>query len=150
MSLGEFLDAAKERNDPNDWRKRADWMQLVPPDDRRAKAEFGTKPTLHMCAEYVIANRDDNPVTAGHRNAVFFALAKQLTNCSLFDHDEALDLMRLVNESADDKPTPRTPDSEIRRILGNAERGQYTSTGCDDPLFAPYAHPDCPIAHPKR
>jgi hypothetical protein len=148
MALSYFIEQATEtRNDPNDWRKRADWMQLVPPDDRRAKAEFGTKPTLHMCAEHVIAMRDENPVTSGHRNAVFFALAKQLTNCSLFDHDEALDLMRLVNESADDKPTPRTPDSELRRILGNAERGQYTSTGCDDPLFLPYAHPDCPIAH---
>ena len=151
MPLDQFLEAAyASRNDPNEWRKRADWMQLVPPDDRRAKAEFGTKPTLHMCAEHVIANRDENPVTSGHRNAVFFALAKQLTNCSLFDHDEALDLMRLVNESADDKPTPRTPDSELRRILANAERGQYTSTGCDDPLFLPYAHPDCPIANPKR
>lgn len=151
LTLAGFLSRANEnRIDPNEWRKRADWMQLLPPDDRRNQAEFGTKPTLHMCAEYVIANRDDNPVTSGHRNAVFFALAKQLTNCSLFDHDEALELMRLVNESADDKPTPRTPDRELRRILGNAERGRYTSTGCDDPLFAPYAHPDCPIAHPKR
>ncbi len=151
LNLEQFLrDAYPARSDPNDWRKRADWMQLVPPGDRKAQAEFGTKPTLHMCAEHVIAHREDNPVTSGHRNAVFFALAKQLTNCSLFDHDEALDLMRLVNESADDKPTPRTPDRELRRILSNAERGRYTSTGCDDPLFLPYAHPDCPIAHPKR
>jgi hypothetical protein len=76
---------------------------------------------------------------------VFFALAKQLTNWEACDHDEALDLMRSVNEASPDS----IPDSEVVRILGNAERGRFTSTGCDDPLFAPYADPACPIAHPR-
>ncbi len=147
LTLDIFLMEAYEgRNDPEDWRKRARWLSLDPPDSKRAKQEFGTLPKLHMCAEYIIANRDENPLTDGHRNAVFFALAKQLTNCSMFDHDEALDMMKLVNESAVDS----TPESEIRRILANAERGQYTSTDCDNPLVAPFAHPDCPIANPRR
>jgi hypothetical protein len=68
-----------------------------------------------------------------------------LTNWRECDHDEALMLMRSVNECSPD----RIADTELRRILGNAERGQFTSTGCDDPLFAPYAHPSCPIANPR-
>ncbi len=133
-------------NDPEEWRKRARWLNVEHPGNRERVAEFGTKPTLHMCAEHIIAHREDNPVVSGHRNAVYFALSKQLTNCSLFDHDEAFEMLIAVNEASPDQ----VPLSELRRILANAERGQYTSTDCDNPLVAPYTHPDCPIANPRR
>ena len=138
--------ATARRNSPNEWRRKAEWLLISPPDQRERSAEFGTQPRLHICAEHVLEHADTNPVTEGHRAAVYFALAKQLTNWRDCDHDEALMLMRSVNEASPDTIS----DSELRRILGNAERGQFTSTGCDDPLFAPYAHPDCPIANPRR
>lgn len=142
--LTDFLRfAAEGRNDPQKWERRAEYMMIENPFERRAERsqEFGTKPELHRCAEYIIANCDDNPVVEGHRAAVFFALAKMLTNCALFDHAEALDLMQEVNSAS---PDP-APLSELRRILGNAERGQYTSTDCDSALVLPYADPECPI-----
>lgn len=140
-----FLNTAlAERSDPESWRSRARWLLIEPPGKRDGQASFGDRSELHMCAEYIIANRDDNPVLAGSRNAVYFALAKMLTNCILFDHDEALDWMQRVNESSPD----RVPLTELRRILSNAERGQYTSYGCDDPLVQQYADPQCPIANP--
>lgn len=147
MPLDVFLaEAEKSRNDPDEWRSKARWLNIEHPGERERVAEFGTQPTLHMCAEYIVAHRDDNPVVTGHRNAVYFALAKQLTNCSMFDHDEAFEMMNAVNDASPD----RVPLSELRRILANAERGQYTSTDCDNPLVAPFTHPDCPIAHPRR
>ena len=138
--------AHHNRNDPEEWRKRARWLSLDYPGNRERVSEFGTSPTLHVCAEHIIAHREDNPVVSGHRNAVYFALAKQLTNCSLFDHDEALEMICAVNDASPDRVDLR----ELRRILANAERGQYTSTDCDNPLVAPYTHPDCPIANPRR
>lgn len=146
--VGEFLElACSSLNDPAEWRKRGRWLGIPSPEEREASDHrtFGTQPYLHMCAEHIIAHRDDNPVGEGHRAVVYFSLAKQLSNCSMFDHDESLALMALVNDAS---PDP-IPPSELARILFNAERGQFTSTGCDDPLFAPYAHPDCPIAHPR-
>lgn len=141
FELEEFLDAAEAgRNDPAEWIKRADWLLLTAPTERTQSAEFGTQTNLHICADALISG-DTPPPAPGHRSNVFFMLAKCLTNWSVVDHDEALDLMRGVNERSD---TP-IPDSEIRRILGNAERGRYTSTGCDDPVVTPYTHPDCPI-----
>lgn len=147
MPLAEFVDGATESlNDPDEWRKKARWLMIPSPDEREASrgesVPHGEQPYLHMCAEHVIANRDTNPVVEGYRAVVFFCLAKQLSNCSMFDHDEALQMMALVNDAS---PDP-IEEAELRRILSNAERGQFTSTGCDDPLFAPYAHPDCPIA----
>jgi TOTE conflict system primase-like protein len=131
-------------NDPDEWKKRARWLMLDHPDNRRSGQEFGTQQQLHICAEHIIAHRDDNPVVEGHRNAVYFALAKCLSNCEAFDHDEALEMMELVNDAS---PDP-APVNELKRLLRNAERGRYTSTGCDDPLVLPYTHPDCRIAHP--
>jgi hypothetical protein len=146
-TLDEFLDVAEDsRTDPETWRTRARWLLLSPPEQRESKAEFGKQQNLHICAQHIIETADTNPILEGHRAAVYFALAKQLTNWALVDHDEALMMMRSVNEASPD----RISDHELRRILGNAERGQFTSTGCDDPLFAPYAHPDCPIANPRR
>lgn len=139
---GFVTQAEQNLNVPEKWRRRAHLLQVPNPADRdRANQDFGTQQNLHMCAEWIIEGNAP-PISDGHRNAVFFALARQLSNWALVDSDEALDLLRSVNDEATDK----TDDSELRRILGNAERGQYTSTGCDDPLFAPYAHPNCPIA----
>lgn len=145
--LGQFLaDAEATRNDPDDWQRRAALMQIGPPSERARSATFGQAKTLHICAQHVIEHAEDNPVVEGHRAIVFFNLAKALTNWEQVDHEEALDIMRDVNRCS---PTP-APDFELRRILRNAEEKQYTSTGCDDPLFGPYSHPDCPIANPRR
>ena len=145
-SLEGFLDAAQANlNDPVDWERRAALMQIVAPSERTDRAEFGTQRNLHVCAERIISG-EAGPLTEGHRNAVFFMLAKCLTNWALVDHDEALDMMRSVNADLCDPPEA---DSELRRILGNVERARYTSTGCDDPLVAPFADPNCPIANPR-
>jgi hypothetical protein len=138
-------EALTNRNDPEEWRRKAQWLLISPPEQRERNTEFGEQARLHICADHIIETADVNPIREGHRAAVFFALAKQLTNWRDCDHEEALMMMRSVNDASPD----RIADSEIRRILGNAERGQFTSTGCDDPLFAPYAHPSCPIANPR-
>lgn len=142
-----FVELAEaERTDPELWRKTARWLLINPPDERQRSAEFGTQPNLHICAEHVLSG-EAGPVTVGHRSVVYFSLAKMLTNWALTDHDEVVDMLRAVNEaSAPDS----IDDEELLRIIGNAERGQFTSTGCDDPLFVPFAHPDCPIANPRR
>jgi hypothetical protein len=146
-TLEDFIEAAEAtKNDPAEWQKRANYLLITPPEERETNAEFGNAKTLHICAQHVIENAESNPVVTGHRAIVYFNLAKALTNWNQVDSDEALDFMRDVNSASPDS----IPDSELRRILGNAERGQFTSTGCDDPLFAPYAHPDCAIAHPRR
>lgn len=145
-----FIDALASRNDPREWEKRARWLMIPSPDEKDAATgehtEHGTAPFLHVCCEHVIANRETNPVVEGHRAVVFFCMAKQLSHSADYDHNEALQMMAYVNDAS---PDP-IPESELRRILFNAERGRFTSTGCDDPLFLPYAHPDCPIAHPRK
>lgn len=140
--LERFLEGVR-RNDPDAWRKRAEWLMIEPPASRSSGGNFGAQPNLHMCAEWVIEHAEDNPVMPGHRSIVFFNLAKMLTHWEQIDSDEALEMMRDVNNAS---PQP-VSDYELRRILANVEEHQYRSTGCDDPVFAPYAHPDCPIAH---
>lgn len=132
---------AQGLQDPAKWHERARWLMLENPAQKRMDRR-GPSGHLHMCADYLIEHRDDNPVMAGHRATVYFSLAKMLTNWELCDHDEALMYMSLVNDASPD----RVPEQELRRILENARRGGFTSTGCDDPTFLPYAHPDCPIA----
>lgn len=145
LTLEQFLDRVKP-NLPDAWRKRARWLQISSPEERlKDRAEFGTQQTLHLCAEHIIANRDEVPVVEGHRAIVYFNLAKMLCNYEGFDLDEAFAMMQLVNDSSPDA----IPDYELRKILTNAERGRFTSCGCDDPVMAPYVHPDCPIAHPR-
>jgi hypothetical protein len=142
-TLEQFLDKAEaEKNNPAKWQRRADRLLINEPDKRERSAEFGSQKRLHVCAEHVLSG-EAGPVVKGHRAVVYFCLAKQLTNWQLCDHDEALEMLRELNASS---PDPIS-DYELKRILGNAERGEYTSTGCDDPLFQPYAHPDCPIAN---
>lgn len=147
MPLWQFIAQAESAlNDPADWRRKADWMLLSPPSQRERTQQFGEQPNLHICAEHIISG-DAGPILYGHRSVVYFCLAKMLTNWNQLDHDEAAEIMRAVNADAE---SDSIPDSELMRILGNAERGQFTSTGCDDPLFQPFAHPDCPIANPRR
>lgn len=129
-------------NKPRDWIKRADWLQIPSPDERlQGRSEFGTQKQLHVCAEHIIANREQNPVMEGHRNVVYFSLAKMLLNYESMDDDEAWYFMRLVNDASPD----RVDERELRRIFSNARVKGMTSTGCDDPLMSPYVHPDCPI-----
>lgn len=143
-TLEGFLAAAQaSRNDPETWRKKAWWLQISEPKPR-SEGSFGEAPNLHICARHIIEEGVD--IGDGHRHEVFFMLAKCLSNWREVDHDEALDMLYSVNEEMSE-PIPR---SEIRRILSNAERGRYTSTGCDSAVVLPYAHPDCPIAYPRR
>ena len=143
----DFLTDALDRlNDPAKWRKRAEWLGIAPPEQRERAAELGTGKELHKCAEWIIANRDETPIAEGHRNVVFFNLAKMLTHYEGFDHEDALKMLELVRDSSEAAGFDRVDDREIHRILTNAERGGFTSTGCDDPLMADYVHPDCPIA----
>lgn len=147
MPLDEFLTAAEAGlNSPRKWEQRADLLLVEDPANRKASGKaFGEQDNLHMCAEHVIANAESNPLVYGHQSNTMFMLAKCLSNWRLCDHDEALGFMLDVNKHAD----PGLPEGEIRRILNNAETKQYTSTGCDDPVAAPYVHPDCPIANPR-
>jgi hypothetical protein len=141
--LKTFLaDAERTLQDPEEWRKQAKWLLIDPPEQRKRQSVFGAQTQLHMCGEHIIEHAADNPITEGHRAAVYFALAKMLTNWQEVDSDEALALMESVNDVS---PDPIS-EGELERILRNAERGQFTSTGCDDPLVQPFAHPDCPIA----
>jgi len=147
MPMFSFVEQALELlNDPERWRKRADWLGIAPPEQRERSAELGTGKELHKCAEWIIANRDETPIAEGHRNVVFFNLAKMLTHYEGFDHDDSLKMLELVRDSSEAAGYDRVDDREINRILTNAERGGFTSTGCDDPLMADYVHPDCPIA----
>lgn len=147
MPLGQFVaEAEGSLNDPADWQKAADWLLLSAPNNRRSGQEFGTNPNLHSCAEYVI-HGEAGDITEGHRNAVFFMLAKCLTNWSEVDHDEALDFLLGVNE---DLCSPPEDPHELRRILSNVERARYTSTGCSEALVLPFTDPHCKIAHPKE
>ena len=97
---------------------------------------------LHCCAVKILSERDENPIAEGGRSVVIFNVAKQLLNYRDLDEDEAFALLSDLNETA----LPPLPERELRRIFRSAIRGQYTSTGCDDPLFLPYADPACPIA----
>lgn len=145
MDLEEWLFFANDTvNDPEKWRRRAQLLLIHSPGQQEKREQFGAQPNLHICTEALISG-ETPPPAPGHRQVVFFCMAKQLANWSQVDSQEALDLLRSVNEASTDP----IPDSELRRIHSNAERGQYTSTGCDDPLFQPYAHPRCSIANPR-
>lgn len=133
--------ATESLNDPESWMKRARFVGLEPPEEREHTSEFGEQAILHPCAEHIIANRFDNPIRAGHRNVVYFNVAKQLLNWKDLDEDEAWGLLCELEGASHD----RIPENELRRLFTNAQRGEWTSTGCDDPLMSPYVLPDCPI-----
>jgi hypothetical protein len=146
-TLEGFVDEAYLwRNDPDEWRKKARWLLISPPDQRERTSTYGEQRSLHICAEHVLSG-EAGPVGEGHRNAVLFMLASCLSNWQDVDHDEALAMLREFNE---EMCSPPESDAEVRRILSNVERAGYTSTRCDDPLELPFAHPDCRIANPRR
>jgi hypothetical protein len=149
MTLPVFLEGALANlNDPADWRKRADWLMIAPPEHRHNdQQEFGTQKDLHICAQNIIARRDEVPVSEGHRNVVYFCLAKMLLNWESCGYEEALQMMQLVRDSADAQGVDHVSNSELCRILKNAERGKFTSFGCDDPLMQPFSSPECKIAN---
>lgn len=144
LPLEGFLEWAEALlNDPKGWIRRAELLHIPSPDDRmKDRAEFGTQKQLHICAEHIVANREQNPVLEGHRNVVYFSLAKMLLNYEGYDADEAWYFLKLTADASPD----RVEEHELRRIFNNAMMKQMTSTGCDDPLMSPYVHPDCPIA----
>lgn len=150
MSIVRFVEwAMASLNDPDEWRKRARWLMIDPPELRLdGRAEFGTGKELHMCAEWIIANRDENPIAEGHRNVVYFNLAKMLRHYEGFDDEDAFELLTMVRDSATQQGVDDVSDYELRRLFNNA--AGFTSTGCSDPLMGPYIHPDCPIAHGRK
>lgn len=142
--LTDFLRLASAgRQDPETWIRRARALGAKPPEEREATSEWGTAPVLHMCAEKIIRERETNPVTPGHRHQVLFHLAVQCLNYRDFDEEEAWEWVYEVNKAA---PRPLGL-SELDRLFKNARDGQFTFTGCDDPVMQPYVHPDCPIAN---
>lgn len=140
------LDRAwQARQDPTVWEGRARLLGGQPPSERGPAREFGTQKYLHDCADHIIVNRFDNPVMPGHRNVVLFNLAKMLLNWEAMTPFEARQAVDLVNEAS---PQPLS-ESAVDTLFENAAERGYTSTGCDDPVMAPYVRPDCPIANGK-
>jgi TOTE conflict system, Archaeo-Eukaryotic Primase domain/Primase C terminal 1 (PriCT-1) len=143
--LDAFLRIAQRRlNDPNEWRRRARALGVQSPEERPDSAPFGERDTPHECAMYIYQRRHANPIQPGHRAVVLFSLAKQFLNWRAISPDRALALILEVNDAM---PEP-VPEAEVRRIVNTALRGQYTSTGCDDPLMQDYIMPTCKIGHP--
>lgn len=139
-----FIDGAiAERQDPEAWVRRARRLGGKPPEERATTSDWGTSPMLHMCAEKIIAERQENPIREGNRHIVLFNIAKQCLNYEGFSEDEAKHWVEDVNRCSE-RPLPQF---EIDRLFDNAVEGRFTSTGCDDPVMQPYTHPDCPIAH---
>lgn len=132
-------------SDPRRWQLRADRLGLKPQEFRERDREQGSRASLHRCAGYIIhgARSGERPIVEGHRHIVLFNLAKMLLDYEGFDDDEAWEHLYEVNDLSPDPVDPR----DLRRLFGNAKRGGYTSTGCDDPVMAPYVDPECRIAH---
>lgn len=141
-----ILLANERRTNPDLWRAKARELGIAPPEWREG-AEFGTSPTLHMCAIHIIQNAEDNPIREPGRNIILFKLASQLLNWESATDEWAWEQLVRVNAAAEPEPLP---EPELQRIFANAKRGEYTSTGCDDPYMEPYVHPDCPIANNAR
>ncbi len=144
-TLDAFLEEAlKERNLVRKWLGLARHRQLRPPAEaERGDVEWGQRSTPHLCAMYIIEHSTDNPPALGHRHTVMFNLTKMLYNTLMFDDEERWQILTNVN----DKSQHPLPEAEIRRMINNVCRSQFTSTGCDDPVMAPYISPDCGIAH---
>lgn len=143
-SLEYFLDNAEaSRIDPQQWQDLCISWGIEPP---RAKGEgaeeFGTRAVPHMCATYMLEHKSDNPLVPGHRATVLFNLAKQLANVEDFEPGDVEEMVEAMNQAGTDP----IPEREVKRFVANAYARGYTSTGCDDPLMAPYVHPECPIA----
>lgn len=137
-----LLTADRLRTSAEQWRRRARALGGKPRSEQR-DSEFGTRRSLHICASYIFEHRHDNPLVPGHRASVLFAVAKQLANCVLYNEEEAVQFVQAINEAGTDPISER----EVRRFCHNAFEGGFSSTGCDDPLVAPYTSPGCRIAN---
>lgn len=135
-------DAYESRIDPEEWRVRALKLGIKPPEQRTEVMEQGELGFLHDCAKHILAHKHDNPIQDGHRNVVYFNVAKMLLNWKDLGDDEARMLLHELNDAAD----PPSSEREVDRIFNNARTGGFTGTGCDDPLMQPYVLPTCPIA----
>jgi hypothetical protein len=146
MDRDAWIDQALDtRHDPETWVKRARALGATPPQERQESSEFGEQPILHECALHILENgRRGNPVAKGHRHQVAFRLACMLLNYREFTRQEAWDTLASFNK--DGGFQPELGENELWSLFTNAQRGRYTSTGCDDPLMAPYVRADCPIA----
>ena len=145
VPLTQFLEGVTLVN-PEQWRVRARRLGLQPQEFESNGREQGTAANLHCCAEKIIRERYDNPVVEGHRHVVMFNLAKMLLDWQAIDDEEAWGYLKEVNEASPEPLDGRT----LRRTFNNAKRGGFTSTGCDNPLMAPYVDNNCPIAHGRR
>lgn len=122
------------------WTRRVEWLGITEPGTEKVSGD-GSTTILHPCAAKIIRERETNPVRDGHRNVVFFNLAKQLNAWSAINDDEAWHYLTLVNDASE----PPLPETTLRNIFNNVRRGGFRSTGCDDPVFAPYADAECPV-----
>lgn len=144
LTLGEFVGAAHERRtEPESWERRALALGIVPPDQREALAEFGTRENVHPCAMHIYENRHSNPLVPGHRHDVLLALTKQLANWRAISEPTVRRMVHEVNEAG----TVPAPVDDVDRIIDTVYNAGYTSTGCNEPLVVPYVRDDCPIAH---
>jgi len=132
-------------SDPARWQLRCERLGLKPQAFRERDRQQGSRVSLHRCAGYIIhgARSGERPIVEGHRHIVLFNLAKMLLDYEGFDDQEAWEHLYEVNDLSPDPVDPR----DLRRLFNNAKRGGYTSTGCDDPVMAPYVDPECHIAH---
>lgn len=139
-----FLEfAMQSRHAFEPWVATAREVGAIPPSERKQTSDWGDRNSLHICAQHIVEHAEDNPVMEGARAVVYFNLAKMFLNCRHYTAAEALQELEWVNSHSPDPVSER----ELQRFVGNAERGGWTSTGCDDPLMAPYVHPKCAIAH---
>lgn len=143
LTLQQFLEGASAAcQDPAAWERRARSLGGQPPTEREPQTAFGEQPNLHMCAEYIMENRFENPLQPGHRAVVLFNCARQFLNWRDCTPEEARQWVHAINEAG----TQPASKGEVDRQFDNALAGRFTATGCDDPLMSPYVHPDCPIA----
>jgi hypothetical protein len=141
LTLQRFLSLVDYQT-PEAWVRRARALGGQPPEEREPATAFGEQPILHMCAEYIVERRHDNPLKPGHRSVVLFNVARQFLNWRDCTEKEA---RRWVHELNDAGTSP-APKYEVDRQFDNALAGRFTGTGCDDPVMTPYVHPHCPIA----
>lgn len=137
-----LMKAGQTLQDPDAWIRRARKRGGLPPEEREASTEWGEQPNLHMCAEYILTHKHDNPLTPGHRSVVLFNVARQLLNWRDCTEEEARRWVHELNDAA----TSPAPEFEVNRQFDNARDGRWTGTGCDDPVMTPYVDPACPIA----
>lgn len=140
-----FLGLANEKHNrtrAEAWRRRGRALGGKPRTEVRENG-FGERNSLHICADYILKHRDDNPIAEGHRATVLFNVAKMYANCVHYNEDETRSIVQAINEAG----SSPIPEREVSRFVKNAHEGGFTSTGCDDPLMMPYVSPECKIAN---